>query len=275
MSGGNDELERLRLYKAMTEGNQSGVARLQGGRQTIAAIAPTRNATAPNDLQSLLEWNGPPTSLEWQNQFQVLATGGGSTEFPPKAYSSDWAAGAYYNASNVWAGGDGEQTCLLAKIETGSGPLARSYYADLRVGRFALGVQERVKISVGRWYADDAFGRTVEIQAAVGPAQAGDCDPPTFTATTAVVAGATKTMVQPPGALWWDFAVDQFGAQVAIETDTIQGVNRGLYFKDTTAAAPIVFPPASPYPALANGGLYNARNYGSVDCFVTMTFWVR
>lgn len=263
----DDELARLRMYKLLTEG-QGGALRVAGGFVVVPAIMPPANMSTPLVWQQWLEWNGPPAAVEWQVQLKNAEQPLG---FPPRNYSADWIAGA----SAATPGGGAVGSHIVARIECGSGPTARMFFADVRAGRFALGVQERVRISVARWRADDPFLRPVEYQGTIGPAQATDADPPTYSVIHTFTAGENlNQMAVPPGAAWFDFSLTAGAVRVTFTGYT--GGNYGSIYRDVGASPPVSIPGPGPYPVPAGAGNVNAIQPSALDgATLSLTFWVR
>jgi hypothetical protein len=241
-----------------------------GGNLLILPTLPGLNTVKPREFTFLLDWEAVepmPVELEVQMQQQdptVLAGG-----FPDATLGGGVICGAYFDAGgpDIWDS-DGAG-CVATRIETGAGNNARFFYCDLRPGRFSLGVQSRVRMSCARWIIADPTNTVFAVQATIAPAKFSDADPPTYSLQTVVPVGATRGFVTPAGAQWFDMVVGTRGAQVEA------AVFGGLYYRDTTLAAPICYPPAPPWPVPITGGTWDITNVGAVDALVTMIFWVR
>lgn len=239
--------------------------RSSGGQIIVPAAMPPINASFPLSFQQLLEWESfkGPLSVELQLQSQYQPPPAGQT-FPDNSVSGVGELAGANDNPGLW----GLNAGLVAKIELGSGPIPRTLYSDVRNGRWALGSQSRVRVSVARWIVNQSSGLQLSLQGAVAPCQGGsDADPLTFTCGREIAAGATASLVTPNGAVWFDTFVAA-GSQIEIT-----GIG-GIYYKDTTLAAPICFPPATPWPLPAQGTL-DFENVGAAAAQVFVTFWLR
>jgi hypothetical protein len=153
---------------------------------------------------------------------------------------------------------------------------ARVFYSDVRAGRVSLGVQTRVRLSLARWLKDAESGLDLFVQGSINPAQALDADPPTYSAARRLAIGETAAITVPPGAMWWDFSVTDagggLGAACQVRAQPNQG---GTYYRDTTLAAPVQYPPSSPWPWIPGYGPLRFANLSAIAVLVTVTFWVR
>lgn len=243
--------------------------RTAGGQIMIGRELPALNASAPREMQQLLEWEsmrGPRScELQLQCQYQPAFTQG----FPDTSIASSEPAGAYYDATSVWSLGN---SALIAKIELGSGPVPRTLYADMRPGRWALGSQSRVRISVGRWLGEFPFASTVSVQAAVAAASSTDADPLTYTAAISIPAGATRNITTPPGACWFDAQIGNDDPTLGVKVLISDSVN--CWYKDSTQAAPVCYPPATPWP-IGQLTTLDVINRGATTALVRLVFWLR
>lgn len=240
--------------------------RQSGGVLRVSPDLPTLNTVSPRDFTFLLEWEAKkPTSCELQMQLQYQEPSLVASGFPDATYSYGFSAGARLDGSNVWDFADP----IIAKYETGGGSNARVFYSDVRPGRFSLGVQQRVRMSIARWLQPDAGGGFIAVQGSIAACKFSDADPPTYTATTTIAAAASKQITSPPGALWWDFSTAQLGSQIRVTSF------QGLYYKDTTIASPVQIPPVTPYPWLTGNSLLTVENVGALEATVTLQWWVR
>jgi hypothetical protein len=241
--------------------------RTSGGQLVVPNVINPLNATVPRAFQQLLEWESfkgsVPCELQLQSQYQPAPSG---QTVPDTSIATSEYAGANDNPGLWDLGG----TALIAKIELGSGPIPRTLFCDVRSGRWALGSQTRVRISVARWIGDNiATSTELSLQGAVAPCGGGsDADPLTYTCGKVLAIGAVQSLVTPPGAGWFDCLVSPAGAQVQIN-----GVG-GMFYKDTTLAAPVCYPPATPWP-LSNLGVLDFENVGIVEATLVVTFWLR
>ena len=243
--------------------------RQAGGVAYVGAVINPLNLTTPRAFEQLLDWESKlPQACELELQLQLQpGTPLSPTAFPDELFSSGYAAGAYNGFP--WDGG----SPVITKYETGGGADARVFYSDTRPGRFSLGVQQRVRVSVARWLVDSGFvGSTLVVQGSIGPSRGTDADPPTYTANGLVPTAANRNLTAPPGAVWWDWQCSSGSVGVPVQVQCEHG--DGLFYKDTTVAAPVVYPPSAPYPVIPFAG-FNFINLGAVDAGVTVTFWVR
>ena len=278
VGGEQQELEALRMYKLLTEGSGGGAGRLAGGMARIAAACPAPNLTTPQAWQQLVEWNGLASAVEWQVQITYETPNGGwpganpmPGDFPPIRYANDVIAGM-----GGWNGLPA--TRVVAQIECGSGPVARKFYTDVRSGRFSLGVQERVRISVARWAANDYLDRTLIVQSTVGPAQMSDADPPTFSCSHVFEGGESLYAIVPPGAVWFDFSTSNMDpATFWLHAQALGGSGGADFYRSFDPAAPISVPSPGPWPLPAQCGQIYVRNIDAAGFQhpATLTFWVR
>lgn len=239
-----------------------------GGVLEVGPALSPFNTISPRQYETLLSWEARvPMAVEWevniQQQDPTILAGG----FPPADLSGTWLAGAYFDASNIWDSDSG--SCVICKIELGSGPNARTIFTNLRGGRFALGTQSRVRISVARWLAADGGNAVLLVQSSVAPAQYTDAEPPTYSAQIRIPAGITKSIVQPPGALWVDLAISLGNTQIEVQSFDFKA------YKNNSSTAPLCYPPASPWPAPTNGTLYEVTNTGAAEAVCTLHWWIR
>lgn len=245
--------------------------RLSGGVVQLPADLPTFNTTSPRAFTQLLEFESKlaqPVELELQLQSQPVPTPDG---FPDGASSVSPCAGAY-QFGTPWNLSAPNIGIVIAKYETGSGADARTFYSDVRPGRFALGVQQRVRMSVARWLVAGVAGSFINIQGSIAPARGTDADPPTYTCGIDLPLGDDLYVMAPPGAMYWTFdcvANAGFSAQVIAQ---IPG--QAQFYRDTNPAAAILYPPAPAWPLGAGDALIHFINAG-VDCRLFATFWVR
>jgi hypothetical protein len=242
--------------------------KFSGTTVTVTAAVPGGNSLAPVNWQQLLSWDSAdPLPVELQLSVSV---GEGVLSFPSSA-AIGFCAGARYDngGGTVWTWDDSAEGCVVLKIEMGSGPDSRTVYADCRGGRFALGSQRSVRVSVARWLA--AGSAPAQVQGAVAVAD-GSGDYLTYSAAiSGVAAAADATMAAPPGALWWEFYPEEAGAWEASSTD---GTANWRAQRSCVAASPVYLPPTSPLPLLGSNGLVLV-NVGAAASGVYACFWVR
>lgn len=240
-----------------------------GGQVTLPGELPAANANLPREFLHVLSWESlTPQSCEWQVSLQTLAALANS-DFPPQDTAIKYPAGAVSGAS-LWA----YQAAVTCKVELGSGPDARTIYTDLIAGRYSLGVQSRVRVSVARWRS---AGAPIQIQSAVAPAKHTDSDPPTFSALRLFNSNESAQIMTPCGAQWFEVTgVAQGGGLLSLASEGVQMVvvgAHGLYGFDSTASPPIMFPGPPPWP-VDLGGFLSVR-CGTVPAIVCVRFWVR
>jgi hypothetical protein len=241
-----------------------------GGQLELPGTLNPANLTAPIAYLFLSDWESlTPKSVEWQVNVQARdAAGLSSTAFPPPAQGIAFNAGANFLPLDRWDSDN--DSCVVCKIELGAGPNARTIFSDLRPGRFALGVQTRVRVSVARWFkAAPPPQGSYDIQSSVGAAETSDADPPTFSAMRRLNPGQLSTIFQPPGALWLDLSIAQGNTTVRIQSFDFDGV------KCNDPAAPVCYPPSTPWPAPSAGSTFDVTNVGPVPAIVTVRWWVR
>jgi hypothetical protein len=242
--------------------------KFSGTTVTVSAAIPGGNTLAPANWQQLLAWDSDvPVPVELQ---LTVAIPDAILTFPP-AGTVGFCAGARYNngAGTIWTWDDSADGCVVMKIEMGSGPDARTIYADCRGGRYSLGSQRSVRVSVARWLA--AGVAACQVQGAVAPAD-GSGDYLTYSAAIGAVAAAgDATMPAPPGALWFDFYPEEDGEWEASSTDA--AVNWRAQ-RSVVGAAPLYMPPTSPLPLLGSNGI-TLVNVGAAASGVYACFWVR
>lgn len=247
--------------------------RQAGGSCDVPAALPPLNATEPRAFVQLLEWEAKHAiscELELQTQSQPAVT---PTGFPDGSNTSGARAGAFQAAFswNQTAGGNND--IILAKYETGSGADARVFYSDCRPGRFSLGVQRRVRISLARWLRAGAAGTSFSVQGSIGPAHATDADPLTYTAAIEVLAAGQAQIEAPPGAQWWNFDISN--GLAPFDGSMLAVANESQYMKDCSPLNPVQWPPSSPWPFTCGPGFINFLNTGATNLNLVVTFWVR
>lgn len=251
--------------------------RQSGGYLALPATLPGINTTRPREFTFLLDFESAhPVAVEWQVNYETQDPTQPQGGFPNSNVAQEAFAGAYFDSSNIWTCED--RGCIVCKIELGAGLNARTLFTDLRAGRFSLGVQQRVRVSVARWLFAGDNDAVLAIQSTVAPAKTSDADPPTFTAEIVVAGpGLSNTITVPTGAQYFDFTarpVVGLGNVYDATKIFVYGID-SQYYKDSTLAAPVVFPPASPWPVRQGTTYFDVLNLGAVDAQVAMQFWIR
>jgi hypothetical protein len=245
-----------------------------GGLVVVPAALHTLNTTIPRAFQAWLEFfSAQPqeVELEVQTQAQPVPIPDG---FPDGTNTATARAGAF-SLGGTWDSNPGNSDIIVAKYETGSGVDARVFFGDVRPGRFSLGVQQRVRISVARWLraAGTADSQYV-VQGSIGPARGTDADPITYTCATNILAAGESFLQAPPGALYWwvDLAngLGPFDGSILMVVD-----GQAQFSRTIDPAAPVQSPPGCPWPFPAGPGQVHFINTGASNLDVVVTFWVR
>lgn len=250
---------------------QLSIGRLSGGRCMIAAAVPPANASLPRTWELLLQWTRDtgPLAVDLQLQLTLQGNVSGANEFPSKRNTS-YRAGANVSAGSLWNFAPYPLTIVM--IELGSGPDARVIYSDLRSGRFSLGAQEQVRVSVARWGPNnDSFDCLV--QGSVAPSD-GSSDYLTYSASIEIAAGDTVTMNVPPGATFFECTADDYDCLLTITNGTPA---TAFWVRDTTVggAGPAFVPPTSPIALPGGTAFLFITNDSAADHVVTVEFFLK
>jgi hypothetical protein len=247
----------------------------RGGTIIIPSDINSLNAAKPSVFSELLEWvsdDGLPHAVEMQLQTQALDPTVSGSDFPDVNYVRARAAGA-----TGWTYDFDGNSCTVMQVETGAGSNARRFWCDLRAGRFSLGVQTRVRLSVCRWVGNATSGESLTVQGSIAPAQAVEADPPTYTMRRMIDSGLTEDAPIPPGAHW--FYVNAQGNPDADQEAECQlrivSEDADTFIVDTTQVAPLHYPPASPWPVPIGSTFLRVHNVGTEDAVVSVIYWVR
>lgn len=244
--------------------------KFSGTTVTVGSAIPNGNTLSPTNWQQVLSWEADvPIPVDLQLDVRLPTSAGGGF---PDVNAINFCAGGYYDdgLGTTYTWDDAASGCVVLRIEMGAGPDARTLYADCRGGRYALGSQKWVRVSVARWLAAGG-GATAVVSGAVAPAD-GSGDYLTYSAAIdAVAAAASAVLAVPPGALWFDFYPTEGASWEATSTDaTANWVARRV----ESAAAPVYNPPTSPLPLLGSNGVTLVNNSaGAAGAYVC--FWVR
>ncbi len=239
-----------------------------GGSIVIQPTIPAINTLEPRQFDLFASFESKePQPVEWQVQAQYneASTGVG---FPPIGTAFNLFAGALDVAGGPIL--HGAQGAVVCKLELGGGPNARVIYTDLRNGRFSLGVQQFVKVSVARWAINDPIGATILAQCSLVPSKGHtDAEPPVFSCLGNVAVAGTVSVVIPPGATWFYLTNIDLGTQL-----TVNAVN-ARWLVDSAAAAPVFYPPNPPWPVPAGATVLDIENTGGATANFNLQFWVR
>lgn len=238
---------------------------------TVTSAIPTGNATTISNWLQVMSWErfmGPmPVDLQIDVRLPTSAGGGF-----PEVYANNFCAGGYYDAGGPFAWDDSADGCVALKIELGAGSNPRTLYADCRGGRYSLGSNNFVRVSVARWLAAGS-GSDAVVQAGISPSD-GSGEYLTYSAVIdAVAAAGSAVLAVPPGAAWWDFYGTDGSSWSAVSMDTAASwVARR--FQSATPGSSVYDPPTSPMPLLGSNGIV-LTNQGAAAAGVTACFWIR
>jgi hypothetical protein len=79
----------------------------------------------------------------------------------------------------------------------------------------------------------------------------------------------------PTGATWFDFFPAETGSQLQATVRPVNSIARQFFYRDSTVAAPVVFPPSTPHALGADAGVLRIANVGALTSNVEVVFWVR
>lgn len=238
-----------------------------GRSVNVPAAVPLGNTTSILAWQQLLSWERSegPMPVDLQLDVRLPASVGGGF---PEIFANNFCAGAY-SAAGPDAWDDSADGCIALKIELGTGANPRTLYADCRGGRFALGSNSFVRVSVARWLA--AGTTATLVQGGISPSD-GSGEYLTYSAVIdGVAAAATAVINVPPGATWFDFYPAPAGSWSAVSMDS---VNPWIARRYESTTAPLYNPPTSPLPLLGSNGLV-FTNRGAAPSGVCAVFYVR
>lgn len=243
--------------------------KVSGKPVTVLAAVPSANTLAISAWKQLVHWetsgNPVPVDLVLEVNLPASVRGG----FPP-IYANNFCAGAYYDSGiTTYSWDDSADGCIALKIECGTGSVPRTLYADCRSGRFALGPNRWVRVSVARWLAAGTSDTVVQAGLATSD---GSGDFLTYSAVIDEIAAAGQASLPvPPGALWWEFYPAPGGSWSAVSMDS---ANPWIARRYESAGAPVYNPPSSPLPLLGSNGL-TFTNQGAGDSGLCAVFYVR
>lgn len=238
--------------------------RQTGGLAEVPYTVPAGNVTFPQEWQFVTEWfaDGDPRPVDLQLDTYFLPLDGLVVSNPgfPTGQRPVFSAGSTLVTSPAGS-------TIVVRIELGQGPNARTLYCDLKSGRFALGSQERVRVSVARWKTSEPLTGNIRVQAGISETD-GSGEYLTYTmVSTSIVAAASLTVYWPPGAAWWDWYSngDFFAVQYSPDL--------GYVARYANVSPPVYVPPSSPLPILSSG--VTLTNDGAIDSPITIVVWVR
>lgn len=244
--------------------------KVSGKPVTIPAAVPDANALSIGAWKQLVHWetSGDPVSVDLVLDVRLTSSAGRGF---PSVLANNFCAGAFYDtgAGPTYTWDDSADGCIAIKIECGTGSNPRTLYADARGGRYALGPNQWVRVSVARWLA--AGTTDTVVQAGIAPSD-GSGDYFTFSAVIdGIAAAGVAALAVPPGAVWWDFYPLPDTSWSAISMDTPAAWIARRY---ESVAAPLYNPPTTPLPLLGSNGIV-LTNQGAAAAGVCLTFWVR
>lgn len=234
-------------------------------------LHPSNTGLYPQEWLLVMEWrsDNDPIPVEVQLGVESFSSDPAifvaSNSFPPTAQCQRFLAGL---TGPTLAQSMIDYPPLVLRWELGNGPNARTIYSDCKSGRFALGSQERVRLSACRYYTAAANFDT-RIKAGMSRAD-GSGEWLTFSGLrTLLDASASIAVNVPPGAQWVEIYSDF--AFLSIE----QSLGLAWAYRDSrvTPGPPAYLPPSSPLPVL--GPTITVQNGTDIADDVLLVFWVR
>lgn len=242
------------------------IFKTSGKPVTVPAAVPDANTAGISAWQQLMHWEidgGDPVPVDLVLDVKLLSS---VADGFPEVWANNFAAGGRYVGFN-WD--DAAEGCVAIKVECGTGNLPRTLYADCRGGRYALGPNQWVRVSVARWLA--AGNSPVTVQGGLAPSD-GSGDYFTYSAVIDGVAAASSvSLAVPPGAVWFDFYPFPDSSWSAKSIDTPSAWVARRY---ESAVSPVYNPPSSPLPLISSNGV-TLTNDGAAAAGVMLVFWVR
>lgn len=234
-----------------------------GGSAILPGTLPPANAAAPNEWVFVVEWvsDDEPRPVDLQiDTFRIPPTGQ-TDDFPPRAPLLHASA---FGLSGV------PGTTGIVRLELGQGPNARTLYCDLKSGRFALGSQTRVRVSMCRWLTAEPSNDAVRVQIGISETDgSGEYLTYTMVRSEELIVGDAFDFSFPPGAAWWEFYSD--GDWVAYEAASADNLGYAARFVETSP--PVYTPPSSPLPVTYQR--MTLENVGTEAAAITVVVWVR
>lgn len=225
----------------------------------LPGTCPPANVNAPAEWILLMEWKSDENPLPVDLQLDAFVVADNVTSFP-KPRIALHAGSTYFTDVDGFVG--------IIRLELGQGPNARTIYADLKGGRYALGSQERVRVSMCRWQTSLLGNANIRVEAGISETD-GSGEYLTYTMAQLTVAPGSDLAVQfPPGAAWWEYySAGDFRAAFS-SGDTYN-------FSERLAAQspPVYEPPSSPLPV--SQGALTLTNIGVDPASVVVVIWVR
>ena len=226
------------------------------------------NVSGPTNWQLLLDWSHSlPAPVELNLELRKAEAPG--SVFPIRNQSG-YFAGSNWSGPPVYLA---NAQCGVMRLEFGAA-VPRVLYADLQNGRYSLGVQRSVRVSVAFW-GTTVLTSNLIIWGSVAPSN-GDSDSLRYSANFPVInAGASVMMAVPPGARYFDCYPGVVDAGTANAPNVrVQGAVRCK----RDMASGIYYPPSSPLPveiANSGGSFVQIDNQGAAAVDVIATFFVQ
>jgi len=234
-----------------------------GGVVILPGTLPPANATAPTQWIFVTEWvsDAAPKPVDLQiDTVAMYAVGVTPSGWPPLR--------PMFNAG----GGDGvdpiQGTTAIVRLELGQGPNARVLYCDLKSGRFALGSQTRVRVSIARWQTADANNQDTRVEIGISETD-GSGEYLTYSfGGLEVLAGNAAGLQFPPGAAWFDYY-----SEGDFESSYVIGDDFGYSARLAAQSPPVYIPPTSPLPVSRPSVVFT--NVGADPASLIVVVWVR
>lgn len=225
-------------------------------------------ATRPDNWKLLIDWENDCAEA-CDLQLEVTQAQGTNDSFPPNNFRN-YTAGSYYTGG----GSTSTDPKGIIKVEFG-GFQPRTVYADLANGRFSVGGQEKVRVSVCRWGVATGATTTLRARASIVPSS-GDSELLRYSARLTIAAADNETITVPPGARYFEVYPDCSNAGAAnAPVLSLSGAVSGK--RDLLQG--IYYPPSSPLPIQgvsgAGGQTVTVANSGSASVDVLLVFWVQ
>ena len=244
------------------------IVRKSGRPFDIPAAVPATNMTDVTAWSQIAEvLCDAPMPLELQLEVKLATSLGGGL---PRTDLINYQAGGRYDLVGGPFNWDAcEEGCVVVKVEMGGGQDARYVLCDARNGRFELGSQQQVRVSVARWLAAGTFAS--QIRASISPSD-GSGDYLQYSAAIAgVAAAASANLYNPPGAQWFELFPELGGDWTVVSTDSTANWQAR---RIASATNPIYVPPWSPLPLPGSNGI-SVTNNGAGAAGVQIVYWVR
>lgn len=258
-------MTRPSLHYSADEPHAQTEAKQSGGLLTLATFN-ALNTARPAGFDLLLDWkaaNGLSAPVELQLDFQ--RPGIYPTSFPV-ASRPVYFAGVCDTDGQPHTG----YGAAVVKIETG-GRTPRTLYSDLRRGRWSLGSQESVKVSIAFWglaWTDpSAFPTGMQIAGNVVP-HSPLAEPLRYTMAEALDPAATLQLPIPPGAVYCELVPQPNEVNDETKFELLDGVRA---VRDYSAGT--FYPPWSPVAVNTEIDYVTVKNSGTHNCQFYLTFF--